>query len=114
MLLTFVKNKLIKSILFFIFQTLWDQVLKNINFNILIPSNTDDNIFISFLSNLLGYEKVCINLTESEAIMGKAVRIKVHKDQQVLVVSIPKNVRKNQSFILFCLDDDNKNAEFKY
>ncbi|XP_050535409.1 uncharacterized protein LOC126902321 [Daktulosphaira vitifoliae] len=113
MLLTFVRNRILKSILFFIFETLWNQVLKNINFNILIPNNIDDNIFVSFLSNLLGYEKVCINLTESEAIMGKAVRIKVREDQQVLVVSIPKNVRKDQSFILFCLNDEIKNTEFK-
>ncbi|XP_050436930.1 curved DNA-binding protein-like [Adelges cooleyi] len=107
MLFTFIKNRVLKIIMYHAFQLLWTTVLKNITFNMLIKSQIDDNILFSFLGNVLGHERMCVSLTELEAIRGKTIRVQVHKDEQVLIVEVPGGVEKNQSFILFYLHEKN-------
>jgi len=62
---------------------------------------------------LLENRTIRIELTELEAIKGKAVRVKVNENEKVLVVNIPRGVQRNQSFYLFYLTEDNDNAKFK-
>jgi len=62
---------------------------------------------------LLENHTIRIELTEIEAIKGKAVRVKVNENEKVLVVNIPKGVQKGQSFYLFYLIDDNDDNKFK-
>lgn len=115
LLLTFIKNRTLKMIMFHLFQFLWSQILKNVNYNVLINSNLSSNSLAEFISGILGYKTVRFELTEIEAIKGKAVRVNVNDNEKVLVVNIPRGVQRNQSFYLFYLiDDDDKNsANFK-
>lgn len=115
LLLTFIKNRTLKMIMFHLFQFLWSQILKNVNYNVLITSNSSSNSLAEFISGILGYKTVRFELTEIEAINGKAVRVNVNDNEKVLVVTIPRGVQRNQSFYLFYLiDDDDKNsANFK-
>lgn len=113
MLLTFIKNRTLKLILYQLFQLIWTQILKNLNFNVLIPSTTPDSSLSEFIKNILGTTTIRIELTELDAIKGKAVRLTVNDSEKVLVVDIPRGVKKNQSFILFYLVDDDNNNSFK-
>jgi len=113
MLFTFVKNRTLKLILFYLFQFLWKRVLKNVDYNILISTNSSSNPFEEFIKNILQNNTVRIQLTEMEALKGKAVRIHVNDNEKVLVVNIPRGVKKDQSFYLFYLlndDDDDSNS----
>lgn len=115
MLLTFIKNRTLKLILFQLFQFIWLQMLKNLNFNVLISSSSNDSLS-HFIKSILGNNTIRIELTEMEALKGKAVRVHVNNNEQVLVVNIPRGTIKGQSFYLFYLidDDDNDNkASFK-
>lgn len=109
MLLTFIKNRTLKLILYQLFQLIWTQILKNLNFNVLIPSTAPDGSLSEFIKNILGTSTIRIELTELDALKGKAVRLTVNDGEKVLVVDIPRGVKKNQSFILFYLVDDNDN-----
>lgn len=114
MLLTFIKNRTLKLILYQLFQLIWTQILKNLNFNVLIPSTAPDGSLSEFIKKILGTSTVRIELTEIEAIKGKAVRLTVNDSEKVLIVDIPRGVKKDQSFILFYLvDDDDNNNSFK-
>lgn len=114
MLLTFIKNRTLKIILFHIFQFVWTQVLKNLNFNILIPTISYNGALGEFIKNLLPNNTIRVELTEVEAIKGKAVRLKIHDKDKVLIVNIPRGTQKDQSFYLFYLiKEDNNSASFK-
>lgn len=114
MLLTFIKNRTLKLILFHLFQFLWTQVLKNVDYNVLISSNSSNNPLETFIKNILQNKTIRIPLTDMEALKGKAVRIQVNDNEKVLVVNIPRGVKKDQSFYLFyLLDDDDNNSQNK-
>jgi len=113
MLLTFIKNRLLKLILFQLFQFIWTQVLKNVDYNVLVSSNSSNNALEMFITNILQKHTVRIELTEMEALKGKAVRVHVNDNEKVLVVNIPRGVKKDQSFYLFYLLDDDNNAQYK-
>lgn len=70
----------------------------------------------NLISDMLGYKTIRIELTEIEAIKGKAVRLNINNNEKVLIVDVPRGVKKNQSFYLFyLLDDNNKNnTSFKF
>lgn len=89
-------------------------MLKNLNFNVLISTSYGDSL-TNFLKSILVNNTIRIELTEMEALKGKAVRVQVNDNEQVLVVNIPRGTIKDQSFYLFYLiDDDNDNkASFK-
>ncbi|XP_022160547.1 chaperone protein dnaJ 49-like isoform X2 [Myzus persicae] len=112
-LLNFIKNRTLKWILFQLFQYLWTWGLKNLNYNVLISSSSPMNPLGEFIRSLLENHTVRIELTEIEAIKGKAVRVKVNENEKVLVVNIPRGVHRGQSFYLFYLIDDNDNTKFK-
>lgn len=109
MLLTFVKNRTLKLILYQIFQFIWTQILNNLNYNILIPSASSNSSMDTFVRSILGNKVIRIELTEMDAIKGKAVRVNVSDYEKVLIVNIPRGVQKGQSFYLFYLVDDNNN-----
>lgn len=89
-------------------------MLKNVKFNILIPSTSPSSPFGDFVRNILTQHTVRIELTEMEAITGKAIRVTVSENEKVLIVNIPRGVKKNQSFYLFYLiDEDNNSNSFK-
>lgn len=114
MLLSFIKNRKLKWILLQLFQYIWTWGLNSLNYNVLISSSTPHgNPLVEFMKNLLETHTVRIELTEIEAIKGKAVRVKVNENEKVLVVNIPRGVQKGQSFYLFYLIDDNDNMKFK-
>lgn len=112
-LLTFIKNRTLKLVLFQVFQFLWKLVLENINFNILIPTESPNSALGEFIRSILENITVRVELTEMEAIKGKAIRVKVNDNEKVLIVNIPRGAKKNQSFYLFYLIDDNANDKFK-
>jgi len=66
-----------------------------------------------FIKSLLENQTVRIELTEMEAIKGKAVRVKVNENEKVLVVNIPRGAHRGQSFYLFYLIDNGDNTKFK-
>ncbi|VVC27936.1 Hypothetical protein CINCED_3A018674 [Cinara cedri] len=109
LLLTFIKNRILKMILLTLFQYLWKQVLKNLNCNVLL-SSTQTSSLVEFVKNLLLSHTIRIELTELEAVRGKAIRVQVDKNEKVLVVNLPGGVKKDQSFYLFYLIDDNSNS----
>ncbi|KAL4142373.1 hypothetical protein QTP88_004844 [Uroleucon formosanum] len=111
MLLSFVKNRTLKWILFQLFQYLWTWGLNNLNYNVLISSTSSNNPLAEFIRSLLKTHTIRIELTEMEAIKGKAVRVKVNENEKVLIVDIPRGVHKDQSFYLFYLNDDNDNTK---
>ncbi|XP_008180920.1 uncharacterized protein LOC100163713 isoform X2 [Acyrthosiphon pisum] len=111
MLLSFIKNRTLKWIVFQLFQYLWTWGLKNLNYNVLISSSSPNNPFAEFIRNLLDNHTIRIELTEMEAIKGKAVRVKVNENEKVLVVNIPRGVHKGQSFYLFYLNNDDDNTK---
>jgi len=114
MLLSFIKSHRLRWILLQLFQYIWTWGLNSLNFNILISSSTPHhNPLVEFIKNLLENHTVRIELTEIEAIKGKAVRVKVNENEKVLVVNIPRGVQRGQSFYLFYLIDDNDNTKFK-
>ncbi|XP_027841929.1 dnaJ-like protein MG002 homolog isoform X3 [Aphis gossypii] len=113
MLLSFIKNRTLKWILFQLFQYLWTLGLKNLNYNVLIPSSSPGNGLGEFIKSLLESQTIRIELTEIEAIKGKAVRVNVSENEKVLVVNLPRGVQRNQSFYLFYLIDDDDNIKFK-
>lgn len=113
MLLSFIKNRMLKLILFQLFQYLWTLCLKNLNFNVLIPSSSPSSGLGEFIKSLLKSQTIRIELTEIEAIKGKAVRVNVSENEKVLVVDIPRGVQREQSFYLFYLIDDDDNTKFK-
>jgi len=113
MLLSFIKNRTLKLILFQLFQYLWTLWLKNLNFNVLIPSSSPSSGLGEFIKSLLKSQTIRIELTEIEAIKGKAVRVNVSENEKVLVVDIPRGVQREQSFYLFYLIDDDDNTKFK-
>lgn len=85
-------------------------MLKNVNFNVLISSNSSSNSsLVEFIKSVVGKNTVRIELTEIDALKGKAVRVHVNDNEKVLVVNIPRGVKKNESFFLFYLDDENDN-----
>lgn len=89
--------------------------MKNVNYNVLISSSSSPNSLTDFIKSILGYKTIRIELTEIEAIKGKAVRVNVNDNEKILVVDVPRGVKRNQSFYLFYLiDNDDKNsASFK-
>lgn len=114
MLLTFIKNRTLKLILFQIFQFIWTLVLKNLSFNILIPTTSLNNTLDVLIQSILKNTMVRIELTEIDSIKGKAIRVQVNENEKVLVVNIPKGVKRNQSFYLFYLinnDDNSANSK---
>jgi hypothetical protein len=106
-LLTFIKNHTLKMILYQLFQIIWNQILKSINFNVLISSTSPNSSVDEFVRSVLGNKTIRIELTEMDAIKGKSVRVHVNENEKVLIVNIPRGVKKNQSFYLFYLIDDN-------
>lgn len=112
LLLTFIKNRTLKLILFQIFQFIWTLVLKNLNFNILIPTSLNSSLDV-LVRNMLGNITVRVELTEMDSIKGKAIRVQVNENEKVLIVNIPRGVKKNQSFYLFYLIDEDNSASFK-
>lgn len=116
MLLTFIKNRTLKLIFFHLFQFVWTQALKNLNFNVLIPSTSSSNSSLAeFIRSLLTNKTVRIELTQLEAIRGKAIRVQVSENEKVLIVNIPGGVKNDQSFYLFYLIDENDNTNsFKF
>lgn len=116
MLLTFIKNRTLKWILFHLFQFVWTQVLNNLNFNVLIPSSSSNNgALADFIRRIVTNKTVRIELTQLEAIRGKAVRVQVSDDEKVLIVNVPGGVKNDQTFYLFYLIDHNDNANsFKF
>lgn len=113
MLLSFIKNRTLKWILFQLFQYLWTLGLKNLNYNVLISSSSSNSALGEFIRSLLKNHTIRIDLTEMEALRGKAVRVKVNENEKILVVNIPRGVHKGQSFYLFYLIDDNDDVKFK-
>ncbi|XP_026812804.1 uncharacterized protein LOC113553601 isoform X2 [Rhopalosiphum maidis] len=113
MLLSFIKNRTLKWILFHLFQYLWTWGLNNLNYNVLISSSSPNSALGEFIRSLLENRTIRIELTELEAIKGKAVRVNVSENEKVLVVNIPKGVQRGQSFYLFYLVDNDNNAKFK-
>lgn len=112
-LLTFIRNRTLKLILFQLFQFIWTQLLKNVNFNVLISSNSSLNSSMTeFIKSIVKTHTIRIELSEMEAIKGKAVRVHVNDNEKVLVVNIPRGVKKDQSFFLFYLVDDEKNSKY--
>lgn len=111
-LLTFIKNRTLKLILFQIFQFIWTLMLKNLSFNILIPTSLNNSLDV-IVQNILGNVTVRVELTEMDSIKGKAIRVQVNENEKVLVVKIPRGVKRNQSFYLFYLIDDDNSASFK-
>jgi len=109
MLLSFIKNRTLKWIVFQLFQYLWTWGLNNLNYNVLISSSSTNNPFAEFIRSLLDNHTIRIELTEMEAIKGKAVRVQVNENEKVLVVNIPRGVHKDQSFYLFYLKNDDDN-----
>lgn len=112
MLLTFIKNRTLKLILFQLFQFVWTLVLKNLSFNILIPTSLNNSLDV-MVRNILGNITVRVELTELDSLKGKAIRVQVNENEKVLVVNIPRGVKRNQSFYLFYLIDDDNSASFK-
>lgn len=108
-LMTLIKNKILKFILFQILQFIWSQLLNNINYNILVSPTTQSSL-VEFLKNLLSNQTIRIELTEMESIRGKAIRVQVDENEKVLIVNIPGGVKQNQSFYLFYLINDNSNS----
>lgn len=88
-------------------------MLKNVNYNVLISSNSTNTLLEDFIKNVLTNTKIRIELTELEAIKGKSIRVQVNNDEKVLIVKIPRGVKKDQSFYLFYLLDDDDNAQHK-
>lgn len=115
MLLMFIKNRTLKLILFQVFQFVWKLVLKNLDFNILIPTASPNSALGEIVRSILRNDTVRVELTEMEALKGKAVRVKVNDNEKVLIVNIPRGAEKNQSFYLFYLinDDDDNSARFQ-
>uniref|UniRef100_A0A2H8TVG6 DnaJ homolog subfamily B member 9 n=1 Tax=Melanaphis sacchari TaxID=742174 RepID=A0A2H8TVG6_9HEMI len=113
MLLSFIKNRTLKWVLFQLFQYLWTWGLSNLNYNVLISSSSPNSAFGEFIKNLLENKTIRIELTEIEAIKGKAVRVVVNENEKVVVVNIPRGVQRGQSFYLFYLIDNDDNAKFK-
>jgi len=111
MLLSFIKNRTLKWILFQLFQYLWTWGLNNLNYNVLISSTSPNHPLAEFIRSLLKNQTIRIELTEMEAIKGKAVRVKVNENEKVLIVDIPRGVHKDQSFYLFYLNDDDDNTK---
>lgn len=90
-------------------------MLKNLNFNVLISSNSSSNSsLVEFIRSVVGNNTVRIELTELDALKGKAVRVRVNDNEKVLVVNIPRGVKKDQSFFLFYLVDDDNDSNAKY
>lgn len=114
-LMTFIKNRLLKVMLLYVFQLIWSQVVNSLNFNVLLSSTTQTNSLIEFIKDFLTNNTVRIELTEMEAIRGKAIRVQVDENEKVLVVNIPGGAKKGQSFYLFYLvnDDGNSTSSFK-
>lgn len=112
MLLTFIKNRTLKLILFQLFQFVWTLVLKNLSFNILIPTSLNNSLDV-MVRNILGNITVRVELTELDSLKGKAIRVQVNENEKVLIVNIPRGVKRNQSFYLFYLIDDDNSASFK-
>lgn len=111
MLLTFIKSRTLKLILYQLFQFMWAQVLKSVDFNVLISSSAPNGPVNEFVRSILGNKTIRIELTEMDAIKGKAVRINVSDNEKVLIVNIPRGVKKDQSFYLFYLVDDNNDND---
>jgi len=63
--------------------------------------------------SILSSHTIRIELSEIDAIKGKAVRVHVNDNEKVLVVNIPRGVQKDQSFYLFYLIDDDDNTSYK-
>lgn len=116
-LLTFIKNHTLKMVLYQLFQFIWKQILKSINFNILISSASPNSSVDEFVRSILKNQTIRIELTEMDAIKGKSVRVHVNENEKVLIVNIPRGVKKDQSFYLFYLVDDIDDSHsntFKY
>lgn len=113
LLLTFIKNRTLKLILFQLFQFVWKQILNNLHFNILIPSTSPTSSLGELVRSILSSHTIRIELSEIDAIKGKAVRVHVNDNEKVLVVNIPRGVQKDQSFYLFYLIDDDDNTSYK-